>query len=135
MTGLSILRAHGKSMHGINITDYKKIYGWLDILEKFHHKCKLCEKIILLDADDVKNHLQQKHKYTQVQKYNKRYMIYSTQQKKKDYNIEKNLINYELIENLIERLQIDKFLSNGKFMEDLNAETDVCAKVFSYAYD
>ena len=51
---LSILRAHVKSQHGIRITDYKKIYGLLDLVEKFHHKCKLCGQIILFEADDVK---------------------------------------------------------------------------------
>ena len=130
LTSLSILTAHVISID----TYYQMIYGLLDIVEKFYHKCKLCEKIILLDADDGKNHLQHKHEYTQVLDYNKMYMIYSTQQKKKkDYNIQKNIINHEFIDNLIETLQIDKFPSNWKLMEDLNA--DVCAHVFSYADD
>ena len=124
-----------KRFHEIKITDYKNIYGLLDIVEKFHHKCKLCEKIILLDADDLKNHLQQKHMNTQLQDYNKRYMIYSTtRQKKKDYNMKKHLINVDLIEDLIKNNEmetLDNFPSNWNIMEDLNAGTDV----FSIAYD
>ena len=84
---LSNLRTHVRGVHDIAITEYKQRYGLLDITDKYHHKCKLCDTIILFDADDVKNHLQRRHKI-QHHDYNAKYIIFRKQQFKQQRDLD-----------------------------------------------
>ena len=124
LSTLASLRHHVRLKHAIKITDYKKVYGLLDIVEKFHHKCKLCERIVLLDADDIKNHLQHKHKDTQVLVYNKMYMS-STMRKKQNFKSTDPDLDHQLIYDLLENNDI----GTEEHSEDFNAQ------MFSIAYD
>ena len=159
---LSILRAHVKSQHGIRITDYKKIYGLLDLVEKFHHKCKLCGQIILFEADDVKNHLHFKHNMPHHE-YNQKYISYRKYPAKKESDWEditdnkfkedkqenantmkrrrkkdklEPTVDYKIINNLLRKSELKK-LSLTKFQlhVDSDAENSYRDQLFSEAYD
>ena len=48
--------------HGVQITEYKAMYGEFEIIEKVFHKCHLCGKIVLMDSDTLGAHIKRAHK-------------------------------------------------------------------------
>ena len=103
-------------------------------------------KIILLDADDMKNHLHNKHRQMTHHEYNKAYMVYY--RKRKMDELDKELtIDYKTIEDLIAnsemgKLKLPKYGSginlgdkSTKSTESLDRESEFRDQVFSIAYD
>ena len=55
---LTAMRSHTKKSHKMTIAMYRERFGQLanHIVEKVYHKCRMCDKILLLDADLVYHH-------------------------------------------------------------------------------
>jgi len=70
---LSNMRSHTLSKHELQITKYKEQYGQHDIIEKVFHKCKLCDKIVLLANDILGGHIKSAHKMKE-RVYKEKYM-------------------------------------------------------------
>ena len=54
---LEYMRQHTSKMHGIQISNYKKDYGDLEIIKKVFHKCHICGKLILWSSDRLDQHM------------------------------------------------------------------------------
>ena len=48
--------------HGVQITEYKAMYGQFEIIEKVFHKCHMCGKIDLMVGDTLGAHIKRAHK-------------------------------------------------------------------------
>ena len=55
---LTAMRSHTRKMHDMSIAEYRKKFGDLanHLVEMVYHKCKLCDKVLLLDADRIHHH-------------------------------------------------------------------------------
>jgi len=72
---LVAMRGHTKSKHKMTITEYKSKFGVeFEIIEKIHHECGICKKIILLCSDTVAVHLKTPGHGITHKNYNEKYM-------------------------------------------------------------
>ena len=74
---LNIMRTHTRTVHKINIKDYRDMHGnpREQIINKVYHKCQLCKKELLLDADDIHIHVL-KHQIS-LREYNHKFILRS----------------------------------------------------------
>ena len=77
------MRVHTRKVHGITITEYKNEYGGLEdhMVEAVYHRCRLCEKVLLLESDAINTHMKG-HKFN-MKEYSNKYMTLKKQQDKK----------------------------------------------------
>ena len=82
------MRSHTRNCHKISITEYTEKYGnprAQMIKPIFYHKCGICSKEMLLDADTIHSHLQT-HKVS-LKEYSNKFLVYC---RKIDQNQNKN---------------------------------------------
>merc|ERR1712217_794894 len=68
------MRAHTKNKHSITIKEYKELFGnHRDSIVKYvHHRCGVCQEVLLLDADTIHLHVL-RHKMS-LKEYNKQFI-------------------------------------------------------------
>ena len=77
------MRVHTRKAHGMTITEYKIEHGGLEdhMVEAVYHRCRLCEKVLLLESDAINTHMKA-HKFN-MKEYSTKYMTLKKQQDKK----------------------------------------------------
>ena len=109
-------------MHKVPIEEYKRVHGNHrdKITETVYHKCGICLATVLLDSDDISDHVKKHHSITH-KTYNAEYMVTKTSKKEETINKSKVLhvkedysalkTNLDLDNELI-RLQEEEILNN-----------------------
>ena len=76
VVALSSFRKHLSHHHSLNLIKYKEMYGdpRKQIIRLVYHQCKLCNKVVLLDAEEMYKHTKQVHKLANYRLYMKKHM-------------------------------------------------------------
>ena len=79
--------------HGVQITEYKAMYGQFEIIKKVFHKRHLCGKLVLMDSDTLGAHIKRAHKIRE-RSYKKTFCINKPAAGvKKIFVFDKSLVN------------------------------------------
>jgi len=68
------MRSHTLAVHKMRITQYKEVYGPLNLLEEVWHACYLCGQLVLLDNDHLGSHIKSAHKIAE-KTYKDQYIV------------------------------------------------------------
>ena len=79
---LTAMRSHTKKSHKMTIAVYRERFGQLadHMVEKVYHKCGVCHKILLLDADLIYHHARRTHGLS-YKDYTSKYMTLKNKRK------------------------------------------------------
>ena len=71
------MRSHTKKAHNLGITDYRAKHGDLEkhMVEPVHHKCQICEKVLLLESDIINTHLKTHRGVLTMREYSAKYLV------------------------------------------------------------
>ena len=107
----SKMRFHTEKEHAINIKNYKKKHGNLNVEMNVWHKCGICQKFLKHNRDDVLNHINKHHNIT-MSNYTTRFLS----------GKEKNNETINIVEAAATKIGKDEFQLKNEVVKDKDEE-------------
>ena len=107
----SKMRFHTEKEHAINIKNYKKKHGNLNVEMNVWHKCGICQKFLKHNRDDVLNHINKHHNIT-MSNYTTRFLS----------GKEKNNETINIVEAAATKIGKDEFQLENEVVKDKDEE-------------